>query len=100
MRIAVLGVCLVGDNLVKREGRAPFLAIPYSIRELTIIIMRTVFAVAKRAINDITNPPTGPKTTVATALSGATELVISEYGRIPTMDTETKKYRIVVMIIE
>ena len=42
-------------------GRALALAIPYIILDPTIEVIRTVFAVAKRAIYDIIEKPLGPK---------------------------------------
>ena len=70
-KTARAGVLNLDDTLLNPSGKALSLAIPYIILEVTIIIIRTVLAVAKRAINDIIIPPTGPNTAVATLLKGA-----------------------------
>jgi len=59
-----------------------------------------VLAVAKRAINDIIIPPTGPSISEATSLKGAEEEAISSNGKMLTMDIAVKQYKTVVIIIE
>ena len=70
-KTAKMGVLNLGETLLIPSGNALSLAIPYIILEVTIIIINTVLAVAKRAIEDIIIPPTGPSTVVATSLKGA-----------------------------
>ncbi|GAH84796.1 unnamed protein product, partial [marine sediment metagenome] len=76
-KTARAGVLNLDETLLNPSGNALSLAIPYIILEVTIIIIRTVLAVAKRAINDMSIPPTGPNTFVATLLKGALEPAIS-----------------------
>ena len=73
---AIIGVLNFSEILPNPFGNALSRAIPYIIREVTINIMSTVFAVANRAIEDIIIPPIGPKTSAATAFKGASDVAI------------------------
>ncbi|GAG53616.1 unnamed protein product [marine sediment metagenome] len=100
IKTARAGVLNLGDTLLNPSGRALSLAIPYIILDVTIIIIRTVLAVAKRAINDIIIPPTSPNISEATSLKGAGEAARMSYDKMLTTDIAVKQYKIVVMIIE
>ncbi len=100
IKIAIIGVLCFEDTLLNPSGNALSLAIPYIILEVTIIIIITVLAVAKRAIKDIMIPPVGPKTAETTLFKGAEEEAISSYGKILTTDMAVKQYKTVVMMIE
>ena len=75
-RTEIIGVLYFGEILLSPLGSALSRAIPYIIREVTISIMRTVFAVAKRAMNDIIVPPNDPNTSLATVFNGASDAAI------------------------
>jgi hypothetical protein len=62
--------------------------------------MRTVLAVAKRAIRDKRIPPNGPRIASATSRKGASEVAIVAASKILTIAIATKQYKTVVIIIE
>jgi hypothetical protein len=90
-KTAIVGVRRFGEILANDSGKALSLAIPYIILDVTIRIIRTVFAVAKRAINDIIIPPGTPKTADATAFRGSGEPEIILYGKILTTEIAVKQ---------
>ena len=69
-------------------------------REAAVIIMRTVFDVAKSAIKDRITPAFVPNTDFATSASGSGDSPSSCQGTTLTTDIATRTYIIVVIINE